>query len=211
LSVFYLSNAVREEVGIILNDVGNAHYEASINFLKEHLHKWMLETSIDGKIRKAQQVIEGPGVRFEYGPKGCIVYIFEIPKIHEIMWADLITNVEGLLVFPNHCFLVDSVVVSALLEALPGIPAALVYKALLEICDPFMIEEKTFQTLQNASSIPVQDELENVSNVVLVDRFIYEVHEQQPVQMNPYQIIQLALGSLDGQDLELLEGSKIFK
>jgi len=208
LSTFYLSNAVREEVSIILNEVGAAQYAEPIAFLKEYLHKWMLETSIDGKIRKATQVIEGPGVRIEYGPKGCIVYIFEIPKIRQLMWADLIANVEGLLAFPNHCFLVDSVVVAALLNALPSIPAALVYKALLEICDPFMIEEKTFQTLQDAGSIPVQDELQNMPNVVLVDRFNYEVYEQQPVQLNPYQIIQLAVGSLDGQDLELLEGSK---
>lgn len=208
MSAYYLSVAVREKVGLLLNEVGVSHYAESIEFLKEHLHKWMRETSIDGKIRKAQQVIEGPGIKIEYGPKGCIIYIFAIPKVHEQMWADLITNVEGLLVFPNHCFLVDSMVVGLLLSALPEIPVEIVYKALLEICDPFMIEEKTFQIIQNASSIPVQEELQNISNVVLVDHLKYEVYQPQPLQFNPYQIIRLAVGSLDSQDLELLEGSK---
>jgi hypothetical protein len=205
VTAYYLSNAVREKVSILLNEVGVRVYAEQIKFLKEHLHKFMLETSIDGKIRKAPQVIEGDGIRLEYGPKGCIIYVAEIPKIHEIVWADLINQVEGVLFFPNHCFLINSVVVHGLLEASTDIPTELVYKALLELCDPTMIEEDVFRTLQGASWIPVENDLQNVSNVVLVDQFKYEVNEPQTVQVNPYQIIQLAIGGLDEQDSALLE------
>jgi hypothetical protein len=202
---YYLSNAVRAEVGILLNEIGLKLYEESISFLESVIHQWSLETSIDGKIRKPPQTIEEKGIKVEFGPKGCIVSFSGVPKIRELYWADLILHTQQLLTFPNHCFLINSQIVHGLIELLPQLPTEVLYKALLEICDPFTVQEDTFRSLQGASAVPTEDELKNLPNVVLVDSFNYEIQEVQYVRINPYQMIPLAIGGLDEHDLEVLD------
>jgi hypothetical protein len=205
---YYLSNATKAEVLIVLNELGATHYATTISFLEDCLHKWSLETSVDGKIRKATQVIVEDKIKIEFGPKGCIIYFSDVPKVREIYWSELIKHVQELLVFPNHCFLINSEIVNDILARL-SIPTDIVYKALLEICAPLTVQEDVFRTLQAASSIPTQEEIQNVPNVVLMDSFNYEIQIPQqpyvPVMYPAVRVIYQSLGGLDDNDLELLE------
>ena len=178
--MLYLSNSVEEEVRLHLQEVMSSIYTTSIVFLRDLNKKFRLKNSPDGKIHLSPNAYESTDkiVKVEEQFNRVVISFQGVPCIKENRWSNLISAVDQAVNLPNLCFKVDIVVVNEVVVRLNYNPQ-LVYRAILKICDPYLIEEMAYKVMQ-MQNIPTQEELETQSNIFLEDELHYRIMPAMP-------------------------------
>ena len=173
--MYYLSRPVEEEARIHIQEAITDIYAESLKFLKELSKKYKLKNSPDGRIHLSPNAYDSPDklIKVEEQFNRVMISFQGVPLIKENRWEYLISAIEQAISLPNICFKVDIAVVNYVLQQM-DYPTEIVYKAILKICEPYLIEEMTYKVLQ-AQNVPTQDELELNPNVFLEDEYNYRI------------------------------------